>query len=113
MLAAPVRRPVADYIGGVPGEEVVRITTAPVNAADELRQRQHRYLFTMAVRTACFVGAVAVGPGWLRWVLIAGAVFFPYVAVVMANVAARRRSDTDLVSAFGGHGELGGPAQDS
>ena len=39
----------------------------------------------MTLRTLCFVGAVAVGPGILRWVLIAGAVFLPYVAVVLAN----------------------------
>ena len=51
----------------------------------------------MAVRTACFVGAVAVGPGWLRWVLVAGAVLLPYVAVVFAN-AEGRRDDGYLLS---------------
>ncbi len=44
----------------------------------------------MAVRTLCFVGAVAVGPGWLRWVLIAGAVLLPYLAVVFANTQGPR-----------------------
>ena len=28
-----------------------------------------------------------VGGGWLRWVLIAGAVLLPYVAVVVANTS--------------------------
>lgn len=44
----------------------------------------------MAIRTSCFIGAVAVGPGWLRWVLVAGACLLPYVAVVFANTEGRR-----------------------
>ncbi len=40
-----------------------------------------------AIRTACFIGAVLIGDGWLRWVLVAGAVFLPYIAVVMANAS--------------------------
>lgn len=63
----------------------VRITTAPMSAADDIAGRQRRYLISMAIRTACVVGAVAVGPGVLRWVLVAGAVLLPYVAVVFAN----------------------------
>lgn len=38
----------------------------------------------MGVRTACFLGAVVAG-GWLRWVLIAGALVLPYLSVVFAN----------------------------
>lgn len=70
--------------------DAVRITTAPQSAAEELRSRQRRYLFSMAVRTVCVIGAVVVGDNVFRWLLIAGAVFLPYVAVVMANVALRR-----------------------
>lgn len=50
-----------------------------------MAMRQRRYLISMTIRTLSFVAAVAVGPGWLRWVLIAAAVFLPYVAVVLAN----------------------------
>ncbi|MGI8645083.1 MAG: DUF3099 domain-containing protein [Nocardioides sp.] len=67
----------------------VRVTTAPVSRAEELAGRQRRYLISMAIRTACFVGAV-VADGWLRWVLVAGAVLLPYVAVVVANAEGRR-----------------------
>lgn len=73
----------------------MRITTAAPAAEDDIGARQRRYLLSMALRTACFIGAVAVGPGWFRWVLIAGAVFLPYVAVVMAN-AMPGRVDTSL-----------------
>jgi hypothetical protein len=69
----------------------VRITTARTSAAHDIAGRQRRYLISMAIRTACVVGAVSVGPGLLRWVLVAGAVLLPYVAVVFAN--ARTRSD--------------------
>jgi len=63
----------------------VRITTAATSRADDISMRQRRYVISMGIRTACFIAAVVVGPGWFRWVLIAGAVFLPYVAVVMAN----------------------------
>ena len=42
----------------------------------------------MSLRTICFVGAIVVGDGWLRWVLVAGALVLPYIAVVMANASA-------------------------
>ncbi len=62
----------------------------------------------MAIRTACFVGAVVVGPGWLRWVLVVGAFILPYVAVVMANSAGPRIEGADLVQPDSGYKELGG-----
>ncbi|MEO5664153.1 MAG: DUF3099 domain-containing protein, partial [Nocardioides sp.] len=59
----------------------VRITTAPTSVADDIAGRQRRYLVSMSLRTVCFIAAVVVGPGWLRWVLVAGAVFLPFFAV--------------------------------
>ncbi len=60
----------------------------------------------MAIRTACFIGAVVVD-GWLRWVLVVGAFLLPYVAVVMANVASPRIEGADLVPPNADHRELG------
>lgn len=80
------------------GSEPIRITTAGTSPAEDLRGRQRRYLISMSIRTLCFIGGVAVGPGWLRWVLIAGAVFLPYFAVVMANTKGPRSEDLDLPS---------------
>lgn len=48
-----------------------------------------RYAITMGFRTACFVGIMFV-PGVLKWVLVAGAVFLPYIAVLFANQADSR-----------------------
>ena len=61
----------------------------------------------MSIRTLCFVGAVLVGDNWVRWVLVAGAFVLPYIAVVMANVAAPRIEGADLVQPGSGHRELG------
>jgi type III secretory pathway component EscV len=68
----------------------VRITTAAAGRRADIAARQRRYLMSMAVRTMCFVAAVAVGPGWPRWVFVAAAVLLPYVAVVMANASASK-----------------------
>ncbi len=68
----------------------IPITGASVPLSEDQRQRTRRYLISMAVRTVCFILAI-VASGWLRWALVAAAVFLPYVAVVMAN-AGRRRS---------------------
>ena len=75
--------------------EPVRITTAGTNPADEIAARQRRYVIAMAIRTACFVGAVVVD-GWVRWVLLAAALFLPYLAVVMANAVVSRDDGFDL-----------------
>ena len=90
------------------GGDAVRITTAATSRNDDISARQRRYVLSMALRTACFVGAVLVGPGWLRWVLVAGAVLLPYVAVVMANAASSRSDDFVLPDSQAPHRELPG-----
>lgn len=87
-------------------DSAVRITTAGGSRGDDIALRQRRYLFSMGLRTLCFVGAVLVGPGWLRWVLVAGAVLLPYVAVVMANAVATRADTFALRGAPSGRPEL-------
>ncbi|CAM3238303.1 DUF3099 domain-containing protein [Nocardioides dubius] len=77
--------------------EAIRITTAVPGRGEDVSARQRRYIISMAIRAACFLGAVAVGPGIIRWVLFTGAIFLPYVAVVMANaVPMRRNEETEL-----------------
>ena len=69
-------------------EPVFRITDAGPGLLQDVRDRQRRYIISMSLRTLCFLGAV-VADGWLRWVLIAGAVGLPYFAVILANGARR------------------------
>lgn len=70
----------------------VRITTARSSAADDLKLRKKRYAWSMSIRLVCFLAAVIVGSGVFMWLLIAGAVFLPLFAVVLAN-ATDQRSD--------------------
>ena len=83
--------PQRDYRGRVArSKDIIPITGVQVPLSEDQRARTRRYLISMAVRTICFVGAI-IATGWLRWALVAGAVFLPYIAVVMAN-AGRGRS---------------------
>ena len=87
----------------------IRITTAATSRADDIAARQRRYLLSMSLRSACFVGAVVAalaGIGWLWPFLIAGAIILPYIAVVLANVATTRREGFELQGAPGAHPEL-------
>ncbi len=79
-------------------DPVYRITGAGRGLAEEQAERTRRYLISMGVRTACFLGAV-VASGWLRWVLLAGALLLPYLAVVFAN-AGRERTEPPPTELF-------------
>jgi hypothetical protein len=63
---------------------VQSITGARPGTSVDVDRRMHRYLFSMGIRTVCFVGAV-VASGPLRWVLLICALVLPYIAVVIAN----------------------------
>lgn len=108
---------VATYDGGMArhehaGRDAVRITTAATSRDQEIAGRQRRYVISMAVRTACFVGAIVVGPGVLRWVLVAAAVLLPYVAVVMANAVSTKSDGFALLDGGEGTRQLP-PGEDS
>lgn len=69
------------------------ITSAQRALSDEQAGRTRKYLISMGIRTACVIGAIFI-PGWPRWVLIAGAVVLPYLAVVIANAGRERDPGT-------------------
>lgn len=74
------------------------ITGAQRSLSAEQSGRTRKYLISMGIRTGCVIGAIFV-PGWPRWVLIAGAVVLPYLAVVIANAGKSRDEGTaDLVT---------------
>ena len=73
--------------------EAVNITSAQPGRSVDLHRRQVRYLISMGIRTACFVAAV-ITTGPMRWVFVAGAVLLPYVAVILANTASTRKSES-------------------
>ena len=69
--------------------EPVVITEAQPSQTDQHAARKRRYAITMAFRTACFIAMIFV-PGVFRWILFAGAVFLPYIAVIFANQSQER-----------------------
>jgi hypothetical protein len=98
---------VATYDRGMARDtDAVRITTASASAQADIARRQRRYVLSMSLRTLCFVGAILVGPGWLRWVLVVAAVVLPYVAVVMANAVSTKSDGFALIGSPNPHPEL-------
>ncbi|WP_141776757.1 DUF3099 domain-containing protein [Phycicoccus sp. SLBN-51] len=85
---------------------VQSVTSAPESLAEEQAARIRRYLFTMGVRTACFILAAVTAtqgaPWWVWGSFSVAAVLLPYIAVVMANavrprVAGRSNPVTPIV----------------
>jgi len=71
----------------------VLVTTVGRSPRDEQRERQRRYLATMAVRVVCFILAIVLFGVGLRWIAafaVAGSLILPWVAVVAANAGPRR-----------------------
>lgn len=72
------------------------ITSLPRSPQDDRRSRMIQYTVAMSIRVVCIVACLFT-PGW--WLLIpaAGAVFLPYVAVVLANAKGGGTSPTTVV----------------
>lgn len=81
-----------------PHEPVYSVTSAPESLRDDQNERMRRYLLSMGIRTVCFLLSVVaiVVLHWtiVGWLLVAGAVVLPYVAVVMANATRARPAGT-------------------
>jgi hypothetical protein len=65
-------------------DDIYDITSAQKSLSTDQPGRQRRYFISMMVRTACFILTVIL-PSPFRWFALAGAVFLPYIAVVVAN----------------------------
>jgi len=76
-------------------DDPVRITSAQRPHSEDIGGRQRRYLISMGIRTVCFILAVVSIGHWFMWVFLVGAVFLPYIAVVMANAGAHTDPDDD------------------
>ncbi|GAB3675942.1 DUF3099 domain-containing protein [Actinocorallia lasiicapitis] len=67
---------------------VYNVTTAAVPMSEDVSGRQRRYLISMGIRMACLILAVALyghTPPQVMALLLAGAIFLPYVSVILAN----------------------------
>ncbi|MCC6497063.1 MAG: DUF3099 domain-containing protein [Propionibacteriaceae bacterium] len=66
------------------------ITSARKRRSLDNDERRYRYLWTMAVRVACFLAATVTPLPWNLILLVAAAVL-PTVAVMLANAIDQRR----------------------
>ncbi|WP_448810065.1 DUF3099 domain-containing protein [Agromyces bauzanensis] len=71
------------------------ITSLPPSPEAERRARMIKYTVAMSIRVAC-IFALLFAKGWWLAVFAAGAIFLPYVAVVLANVSGPSR-DTEVL----------------
>lgn len=67
------------------------ITSLPPSPEAERRSRMIKYTIAMSIRVLCIV-AMLFAQGWWLVVFAAGAIFLPYVAVVLANVGGPTRA---------------------
>lgn len=87
---------------------VYTITEAQRGLSQEQSGRTRRYLVSMGIRTACVLAAIVV-PGWPRWLLVAGAVVLPYLAVVAANAGRENDEPGQVGVSAQSRPELGSP----
>ena len=94
-------------------QPVQSVTSARESLADDQRHRIHRYLLTMGIRTACFIGAVIAGmvgaPWWVWGSMAVLALVLPYIAVVFANAVAADSEEVVLPPVHPGEG-MGPPS---
>jgi predicted tellurium resistance membrane protein TerC len=67
------------------------ITSLPPSPDQERRARMLRYTIAMTIRVGCIFAMLFV-QGWWLAVFAAGAIFLPYVAVVLANAQGSGRA---------------------
>jgi hypothetical protein len=65
--------------------QTVLITSASRSRQSDIQRREVRYLASMAFRVVCFLLAVIVFHGWLRFVAVGIAIVLPWIAVIAAN----------------------------
>ncbi|WP_369047270.1 DUF3099 domain-containing protein [Sinomonas sp. P10A9] len=90
-----------------PGDaEVHSITSAAPGHSVDMHQRMVRYSLAMGIRVVCII-ALFFLDGWFKLIAVAGAVFLPWIAVVIANAQTQTESfDSELVDHVS-YGELG------
>ena len=94
--------------------EVHSITDAAAAHSDEMRERMIKYAVAMGIRMICLI-LIFVVDGWFRLIPVLGAVFLPWIAVVIANGSDKAEVHSDSLLDYAPLAELdapdtGGPA---
>ncbi|WP_457950136.1 DUF3099 domain-containing protein [Pseudarthrobacter sp. alpha12b] len=72
------------------------ITDAAGAHSEDMRQRMIKYALAMGIRMVCLI-LIFVVDGWLKIIAVAGAVFLPWIAVVIANGSDKAEGHSDLL----------------
>ncbi|ASN51932.1 DUF3099 domain-containing protein [Sinomonas sp. R1AF57] len=81
---------------GIDDAVVHSITTAAPGHSVDMHQRMVRYSLAMGIRMVCII-ALFFLDGWFKLIAVAGAVFLPWVAVVIANAQTKAETfESDL-----------------
>ena len=89
--------------------EVHSITDAAAAHSEEMRQRMIKYAVAMGIRMVCLI-LIFVVDGWFKLVPVAGAVFLPWIAVVIANGSDKAEIHSDSLLDYAPLAELERPA---
>jgi hypothetical protein len=91
------------------GTEVHSITDAAAAHSDEMRERMIKYAVAMGIRMVCLV-LIFVVDGWFKLIPVLGAVFLPWVAVVIANGSDKAEVHSDSLLDYVPLAEIDAPA---
>jgi hypothetical protein len=90
--------------------EVHSITDAATAHSEEMRERMIKYAVAMGIRLVCLI-LVFVVDGWFKIIAIAGAVFLPWIAVVIANGSDKAEIHSDSLLDFVPYAEIDAAAE--
>ncbi|MFF2318677.1 DUF3099 domain-containing protein [Arthrobacter sp. NPDC058097] len=86
--------------------EVISITDAAAAHSEDMRERMVKYALAMGIRMVCLI-LIFVVDGWFKLVAVAGAVFLPWIAVVIANGSDKAEIHSDALLDYTPYAELG------
>ncbi|MFB8371650.1 DUF3099 domain-containing protein [Pseudarthrobacter sp. NPDC055928] len=85
------------------------ITDAAAAHSEDMRQRMIKYALAMGIRMVCLI-LIFVVDGWFKLLMVAGAVFLPWIAVVIANGSDKAEIHSDSLLDSAPLAELEGPS---
>ncbi|SLJ97370.1 Protein of unknown function [Arthrobacter sp. P2b] len=77
-----------------------------------MRKRMIKYALAMGIRMVCLI-LIFVVDGWFKILMVAGAVFLPWIAVVIANGNDKAEAHSDLLLDSAPLAEIESPPQPS
>lgn len=72
------------------------ITDAATAHSEDMHRRMMKYALAMGIRMVCLI-LIFVVDGWFKLVMVAGAVFLPWIAVIIANGGDQAEVHSDLL----------------